>query len=326
MPVTLLSHQALVLPLKMRWPRRFSGLALCLGSMAPDLEFIWRMTDDWLFSHTVTAQLWFTIPLTMALVWLVSALLVPALLPFLRDHPEWRLHDLAALEPPRGWRGWSSAALSAWIGGMSHVILDGITHGNHSGWLVPWMPFLRTVVPHLGASAPLHDALQFWLTILFAIASAFMWRAIARDRLLWRWRQRAARDLPRKPRAAGRQLIVLAVLAGVQGAVVGRAIQPDGSTRALAAAMGFGAIDFACLALLIAAIVARRRGGTTRLPIAEHAEISRRTRTKSQEVFFSASSASPPRPPRQGVNSGSRHGKAAPQAPTAHTPARHCCS
>jgi hypothetical protein len=73
MPATLLSHQAIVLPLKMRWPHRFSGLALCIGSMAPDLEFIGRMDDDWLISHTITAQFWFTVPLTMILVCLVSA-------------------------------------------------------------------------------------------------------------------------------------------------------------------------------------------------------------------------------------------------------------
>lgn len=46
MPGTLLSHQAIVLPLKLRWPARFSGLALVIGSMAPDFEFIFRMTDD----------------------------------------------------------------------------------------------------------------------------------------------------------------------------------------------------------------------------------------------------------------------------------------
>ena len=73
MPATILSHQALVLPLKMRWPHRFSGLALCIGSMAPDFEFIGRMTDDWIFSHTISAQVWFTVPVTLALVWIVTA-------------------------------------------------------------------------------------------------------------------------------------------------------------------------------------------------------------------------------------------------------------
>ena len=130
MPVTVLSHQALVLPLKMRWPRRFSGLALCIGSMAPDLEFIATLRDDWIVSHTLSAQFWFTVPVTMIAVWIVCALVLPVILPFVRDHPTWRLHDLAAIEIPRGWRGWTSVALSAWVGGVSHVVLDGFTHGN----------------------------------------------------------------------------------------------------------------------------------------------------------------------------------------------------
>ena len=85
---------------------------------------------------------------------------------------------------------WVGVACSAWVGGMSHVLLDAITHGNHSGWLVPILPVLRTPVPHLGGQAPLHDALQLWLTVAFALASLYMWRVIARDRLLWQWRKR----------------------------------------------------------------------------------------------------------------------------------------
>lgn len=257
MPATLLSHQALVLPLKMRWPRRFSGLALCLGSMAPDLEFIGRMRDDWVVSHRIDAQLWFTIPLTTALVWLVTVLLVPTLLPYLRNVPRLQLHDLAALEPPRGWRGWGGVALSAWIGGMSHVILDGVTHGNHSGWLVPLFPVLRRTVPHPGGAVPLHDALQLWLTLAFAAAAVLMWRRVARKRLLWRWRGREARQLPPMPQKAGVLLLSVCGFAALEGALVGLYSLEVHSAQATAAALAFGAIDFAALALLLSAAVLR---------------------------------------------------------------------
>ncbi len=245
MPVTVLSHQALVLPLKMRWPRRFSGLALCIGSMAPDLEFIATLRDDWIVSHTLSAQFWFTVPVTMIAVWIVCALVLPVILPFVRDHPTWRLHDLAAIEIPRGWRGWTSVALSAWVGGVSHVVLDGFTHGNHSGWLVPWFPVLRTPVPHLGGSAPLHDALQLWLTVLLGLASVAMWRWIARGRWLWRWRQRDVQSLPRMPRAAGAQLITICLLAAGYGALMGHAVRAGESDKLVAAGIAFGALDFA---------------------------------------------------------------------------------
>lgn len=263
MPMTLLSHQALVMPLKMRWPRRFSGAALCIGSMVPDLEFIGRLRDDWIFSHTLTAQLWFTVPVTMFLLWLLTSLVTPMLLPFLRDHRQWRLHDLAALDVPRGWRGWSSVALSALIGGTSHVLLDGVTHGNHSGWLVPLMPFLRTMVPHVGGPVPLHDALQFWLTIVLAIATVFMWRSIASTRSLWQWRGIAVRSLAPHSRAEGIRVLALVVSGAFGGAWLGRTLHLSDGPKALAAGIAFGAIDGAAVAMVLLAVwlrVQRSRG------------------------------------------------------------------
>lgn len=267
MPATILSHQALVLPLKMRWPRAFSGLALCIGSMAPDLEFIGRMSHDWLFSHTLGAQLWFSTPLTAALVWLLTRLVLPTLLPYLRDHPEWRLHDLAAVASPQSPADWARVAWSGWLGGVSHVLLDGITHGNHSGWLVPVFPVLRTPVPHIGGAVPLHDALQLWLTVLLAVACLWQLRTIRGHRLLWRWKAQSARPLPRQSYAAGCQLARVLGLAAVLGGVTGCALRPDGG-KATAAAIAFGAIDFTFAAAIVsaAAIRARRSTATARAP------------------------------------------------------------
>src|SRR5215475_10982023 len=39
MPATFPAHPAAVLPLKLRWPHRFDGVALVIGSMAPDLAY-----------------------------------------------------------------------------------------------------------------------------------------------------------------------------------------------------------------------------------------------------------------------------------------------
>jgi len=268
MPATILSHQALVLPLKWRWPHRFSGIALCLGSMAPDLAFIARMSDDSVFSHTLAAQLWYTVPTTMGLVWLLTGLLLPTLLPYLRDHSWWQFHHLAALESPRGWRGWTSVAVSALIGGFSHVLIDGITHGNHTGWLVPYLPFLRTMVPHIGGPMPLHDVLQLWLTIVFALASALMWRVMVRRQLLWQWRGKTMTMLPRMPRAAGTGLLLLCGVAAIHGAVVGYQLRHSDSVKRLAAGVGFGMLDFALVALCLAATALRSRArrNPSRLP------------------------------------------------------------
>jgi hypothetical protein len=257
MPATLLSHQALVLPLKVRWPQRLSGLALCIGSMAPDFAFIGPIRDDSVFSHTVSAQLWYTVPLTMALTWLVSGLLLPTLLPYWPDSPSWRWHDLAAIEPPRTWQDWLRVAVSGFLGGLSHVLLDGITHGNHSGWLVPVFPFLRMMVPQIGGPVPLYDALQVWLTIGLAIASAWMWRSIARRRLMWQWRDRQATQIPRKARIAGWRLVAVGAIAAAEGGSIGYALHRGESFKSEYGGMLFGAIDFTIGAFVLSAIYLR---------------------------------------------------------------------
>ena len=39
MPLTFPAHQALVLPIKLRWPDRTDATALCVGAAAPDLLY-----------------------------------------------------------------------------------------------------------------------------------------------------------------------------------------------------------------------------------------------------------------------------------------------
>lgn len=261
MPATIFAHQALVLPLKMRWPRHFHGLALCIGSMAPDLEFIGRMSDDWLFSHTLAAQLYFSVPVTLALVLLLTRVVLPSVLPFVRDHPRLRLHDLAALRAPEGVRGWAVAAVSAFVGGVSHWALDGITHGGHSGWAVTYLPWLRTPVPSIGGMVPLHDALQFWLTVLLGTAGVLMCARISRERLLWQWRSLPPVTLPRRARHEGDRLVLALLAAAALGAAVGSSLRADMTTKAWLAGLAFGALDFSLAAatLFSMSLVMRRR-------------------------------------------------------------------
>lgn len=261
MPATIFAHQALVLPLKLRWPRHFSGLALCIGSMAPDLEFIGRLSDDWLFSHTLAAQLYFSVPVTLLLVWLLTVVLVPAVLPFVRDHPRLRLHDLAALHAPASLSAWGVVAISAWIGGVSHWALDGITHGGHSGWAVAFLPWLRALVPHPGGAVPLHDSLQLWLTIGLGLASVYMCSYITRHRLLWTWRNRTPTALAKRSRSEGWKLTGGLALMALQGATVGHLLRGTGTAKLATAGIVFGALNFVLLgAVCFGAWLQFRRG------------------------------------------------------------------
>jgi len=61
------------------------------------------------------------------------------------------------------------------------------------------------------------------------------------------------------PLAAGHRLLAWCVLAAAPGALVGRALHVQATGKALTAAVAFGMIDFAFLALLLAALYLRRR-------------------------------------------------------------------
>jgi len=230
--------------------------------MAPDLEFIGRMHDDWLVSHTVGAQFWFTIPLTALLVWVTTVLLIPALLPYVPDHAWWRPHDLAAIKPPSTTREWVRVAFSAWVGGMSHVLLDGVTHGNHSGWLVPWLPVLRTPVPHFGETVPLHDALQLWCSVIFAVVTLVLWRRIVRQRAIWHWRGTEQADgvrvvercLPPMPRKDGVLIARLILFVAMLGAATGHSLRERESAKTVLAGTAFGAITFSLGAAVVLAL------------------------------------------------------------------------
>ncbi len=131
MPFPILAHQAVVVPLKLRWPRWFSGTALCLGSAAPDVEYLVRDRGPGV-AHTWIGQLTFCLPLTLLGFSAVAYVLVPALAP----RAAGRLDQVA--RPPRGLADGARVIASALVGSASHLIADGITHRD--GWLPRLLP------------------------------------------------------------------------------------------------------------------------------------------------------------------------------------------
>src|SRR5688572_1173917 len=132
MPFTFFAHQTPVIPLKLLFPRRFSGLALAIGSMAPDIEYFLRPDDARLVGHTLLGQFYFCLPLTLLLVWVVRSIVAEPLSRHLPDGGGFHLRDLAALARPLSPLDWLKAALSALVGSFSHLFIDGFSHYN--GW------------------------------------------------------------------------------------------------------------------------------------------------------------------------------------------------
>ena len=118
MPWIVPSHQAPVLRLARTWPRHFSGLGLVLGTVAPDLFFILPLDARGSpASHSWSGQLYLTLPLVLGLHRLLTALVLPWLLPHLPGGPPLHLHELARSRPAAGFAANARVALSGLLGG-----------------------------------------------------------------------------------------------------------------------------------------------------------------------------------------------------------------
>src|SRR5205814_3698742 len=104
-----------------------SGTALVVGSMAPDLHYVLFQTLDPTPSHSLPGQLYYCLPLTLALVFAINRT-APVIAAHLPDAGPLHLRDMRALGAPMNVRAWLIAAASALIGSFSHIALDAFTH------------------------------------------------------------------------------------------------------------------------------------------------------------------------------------------------------
>lgn len=118
MPLTVPTHPAIVW-LKVWRPRWFDGVALAVGSMAPDLAYaldgsglpVWKM------SHGLRSFVLWCLPLTLVLTWLIrraAPVVASHLPPVLRDYAV-----LGRTSHPLRVTCWS-----ALLGAVSHLLLD----------------------------------------------------------------------------------------------------------------------------------------------------------------------------------------------------------
>lgn len=128
MPATFPSHLGVVLPLKVWRPRWFDGVALAVGSAAPDVAYAFDGSGlpVWPFSHEPLGLLGWCLPVTLALAWLlrraapvVAAHLPPAGLAL-------GAYGALARNPHR----WFVTATSALVGGASHLAFDALEVSN----------------------------------------------------------------------------------------------------------------------------------------------------------------------------------------------------
>jgi hypothetical protein len=180
MPLTLPTHPVAVVPLKLWRPRWFDGVALVIGTVAPDLAFAADGYGVTIHSHAWHAPLWWALPLAVVGTRLVRWA-APAIAAHLPAGRPLALRDYGALGLAR--HHWLVTATSALIGALGHIGWDALTHPTVDGGRV-LLPFLhRQAWPGM----PWWELLSIGSNLAgFAAATALMLH-IGRARLLRRW-------------------------------------------------------------------------------------------------------------------------------------------
>ena len=204
MPSSLLSHQGIVLPLKIKYPDKFDGTALCVGSFAPDLAFF---TNSFATQLHSLDGLVYTVPISLILVIFFDTVLLPSLA-FLAAKRQlgaisrflayFGVDDLDILREKKYSIKWIvKATYSVLIGIFTHFLLDLPTHA----WVPYLRPFYNCVMPewflqeYFFIEVPLfrsikvtnYNILWFLSSMLFGIIALYYLRYIKKHHLLQRW-------------------------------------------------------------------------------------------------------------------------------------------
>jgi hypothetical protein len=149
MPLTLLAHQAAVLPFKAAAPRGMDGVALVVGATVPDLAYAWLPWGR-TYSHTVSAIAWFSVPLGHVIV---------------RDVRRWGpqaaqlLGDFTGIRwthviKPRAPHSTTTTLLCIALGALTHVVWDGLSHPDPT-FVQRWSPLRSAAFDAGGDLVPL---------------------------------------------------------------------------------------------------------------------------------------------------------------------------
>jgi len=245
MPATLPAHQAAVIPLKVLSPHRFDGVALVIGSAAPDLAYVVQGLGIEVRSHAWHSLIWFSLPVT-----LVLAVLVRRAAPFVAAHlpagGPLAIHDYGVLATVR--HPLRVTVLSALLGAFSHLAWDTFTH-----------PYILIVHPFLGgethlpamhgiaiAGLPWWRVIQLFSEVLGAVVTFATAIHIGRRRLLVAWHGPA-------PALARRTALFWSVAGGVTAVLVATALALPGNSLAAPNVIGVRLIGALGAGLLVAA-------------------------------------------------------------------------
>lgn len=149
MPDFLIAHQTPTLLIKMKYPKKFDGVALCIGAMVPDFNgFIDLFTSLEIrkISHSILGLLIWTLPLTLILTIIFNRFIGPWISKFAKKEniifyplKYFGMDELSYLKnKPFNRRSLLIVPISAIIGGFTHLILDLPSH-QYIELFYPWV-------------------------------------------------------------------------------------------------------------------------------------------------------------------------------------------
>jgi hypothetical protein len=203
MPVTFFAHQAPVLPIARRWPNAVDGVALVIGSMAPDMAFVMSRSRFDVGAHGFPGVITFCIPATFVVSWIVVRVMAPVVPDHLPDLGPFHVHDYRGLATHQfhfvGFVIWAE------LGALSHVFLDEFTH--NWGWFarhVSW--YDNRIIPGrlLGREWTVYRVFQYIGHVgLTVVCIAILW-----DYGRKRWMKARADTIPSSPKSTASYVLL----------------------------------------------------------------------------------------------------------------------
>jgi hypothetical protein len=212
MPSSIFSHQAPALLLKIKYPRKIDGTAICISTIIPDLGFLLEPFISFPsrnISHSLLGIFIWTVPLTIIFTISFSKYIGPAISEYAEKDgflsnqfkfyglDEWNKLKLKKFDN----KFYIIAFYSAILGGLTHLLLDLPSHENIElffPWLLLKSPnFLLTPLIDYGiitigqeqilAVFSVYQLIWILETIVFWILTLFILRYMKTHNLINKW-------------------------------------------------------------------------------------------------------------------------------------------
>jgi Domain of unknown function (DUF4184) len=177
-----------LLPIVRKWPGAVDGLALAIGSMSPDFAYVLTGTRFNIWAHNWPGIVWFCVPVSLLVSWLVANVLAPVVPDHLPNLGTFHLQEYRGIATYR--IRWIRSSACALAGAISHAFIDQFTHGY--GWIAGQAHWYVQPLGHwliFGQPWSAFRIAQWIGHVGFTLWSAWLLRQYGRQRWL---RQRAS--------------------------------------------------------------------------------------------------------------------------------------